>query len=315
MSIIRVSDISHVRFTAPDLEEMRAFLVEFGLRPTLSPDGVLYARGAGGAPFVHATAQGAPSFSALGLRADRISDLEILAKAEGVAVEALHAPGGGRVVRLIDPDGRLVEVVSGQTPLDPLPLEAETQRNSAASGRPRLRASVRLAAGPATVVRLGHCVLEVSDFRTVEAWYKSRFGFITSDEIEMAPGVALGAFLRCDQGDTPTDHHTLFLLQSPAGPGFNHAAFEVSGMDDLMRGHAHLKRAGREAAWGVGRHILGSQIFDYWKDPWGHELEHWTDGDLFTVADGSHMKTMADLLGVQWGPMHPMAAGAVGGQS
>ena len=77
-----------------------------------------------------------------------------------------------------------------------------------------------------------------------------------------------------------------------------------------MLGHTHLKRAKRTPAWGVGRHILGSQIFDYWKDPWGHELEHWTDGDLFAAGDGSHKATFQDLLGVQWGPNHPMTAGA-----
>ena len=119
---------------------------------------------------------------------------------------------------------------------------------------------------------------------------------------------ALGAFLRCDRGETPTDHHTLFLLQSPGGPGFNHAAFEVAHFDDLMRGHDHLKRDGRQAAWGVGRHILGSQIFDYWKDPWGHELEHWTDGDVFTAADGANIAGLDTLLGVQWGALHPMMA-------
>ena len=80
----------------------------------------------------------------------------------------------------------------------------------------------------------------------------------------------------------------------------------MANIDDLMRGHTHLKNAGRKAAWGVGRHILGSQVFDYWKDPWGHELEHWTDGDLFTAADGSGRSTFQELLGVQWGPLHPM---------
>jgi catechol 2,3-dioxygenase-like lactoylglutathione lyase family enzyme len=314
MSIIKISDISHVRFTAPDLQEMQVFLEQFGLTPSRSADGVLYARGAGPAPFLHATAAGEPGFAALGLLAETVEDLEALARAEGVKVEDLDAPGGGKVVRLRDPDGRLVEVVAGQAPADPLPLEPESPHNSAAA-RPRVRQTVRLRPGPASVVRLGHCVLNVSDFRTLEAWYKSRFGFITSDEIEAAPGVAVGAFLRCDRGDTPTDHHTLFLLQSPQGPGFNHAAFEVAGLDDLMRGHTHLKNSARKAAWGVGRHILGSQIFDYWKDPWGHELEHWTDGDLFVAADGSNIKTLQDLLGVQWGPLHPMMAGASPAQS
>jgi catechol 2,3-dioxygenase-like lactoylglutathione lyase family enzyme len=313
MSILKIADIAHVRFTAPDLREMEEFLVQFGLNPTLWPDGVLYARGAGPAPFLHATALGEPGFAALGLRAESLADLTTLAQAEGVAVEDLDAPGGGKVVRLRDPDGRLVEVVAGQTPADPLPIEPETPRNTARA-HPRIRETVQLHPGGSTVVRLGHCVLEVSDFRGAEAWYKSRFGLITSDEIEVAPGAAIGAFMRCDRGDEPTDHHTIFLLQSPKGPGFQHAAFEVADMDDLMRGHTHLKNAGRKAAWGVGRHILGSQIFDYWKDPWGHEMEHWTDGDLFVAADGSNIRPIQDVLNVQWGPLHPMVAGHGGGQ-
>lgn len=309
MSTIKIEDIAHVRFSAPDLEAMKAFLIEFGLSPVLSDEGVLYVRGAGSQPFVHATAQGEPGFRALGLRAASLADLERLAAAETCKLEALDAPGGGQVVRLLDPDGNTVEIVAGQTLAEPLALPSTGSHNNAHT-KARVRASLRLKDGPATVVRLGHAVLEVKDFRTSEAWYKSRFGFITSDEIEMAPGFAIGAFLRCDRGEAPTDHHTLFLLQSPNAPRFNHAAFEVADYDDLMRGHTHLKRARRTPAWGVGRHVLGSQIFDYWKDPWGHELEHWTDGDLFAAADGSHKASLRDLLAVQWGPNHPMSPGA-----
>lgn len=305
MSTILIEDISHVRFSAPDLGEMGAFLRDFGLIAAGESKEALFYRGAGTAPFLHATTRGAPGFAALGLRASNVDDLHVLARAEGASVEDLEAPGGGKVVCLRDPDGRLVEVVAGQTLATPLPVTPEAARNSTGV-RARLRSSVKLQPGPAAVVRLGHAVLNVSNFAVAEAWYKARFGFITSDEIEVAPGVAIGAFLRCDRGDALTDHHTLFLLQAPSGPGFNHAAFEVSDMDDLMRGHTHLKHTHRKATWGVGRHVLGSQIFDYWVDPWGHELEHWTDGDLFTTADGSHKATMQDLLAVQWGPLHPM---------
>jgi catechol 2,3-dioxygenase-like lactoylglutathione lyase family enzyme len=308
MSTIKIQDIAHVRFAAPDLAVMRAFLGEFGLIEVPSSDGVLYARGTGPQPFVHATALGEPTFLALGLRAQSVNDLEKLAASEGVPVEKSLAPGGGFVIVLADPDGFRVEVVAGQRPADDLPLSGEPSRNNART-KARLRAPTRLAQGPAHAVRLGHAVLEVKDFRASEAWYKSRFAFITSDEIEVAPGLAMGAFLRCDRGETPTDHHTLFLLQSPTAPKFNHAAFEVVDFDDLMLGHTHLKRGKRIPAWGVGRHILGSQIFDYWKDPWGHELEHWTDGDLFAVSDGSHRATLQDLLGVQWGPNHPIMTG------
>ncbi len=173
----------------------------------------------------------------------------------------------------------------------------------------RLRRTRRIGQGPARVSRLGHGVLNVRDFRASEAWYKDRLGLITSDEIALSPEVSIGAFLRCDRGETPTDHHTLFLMQNPRGPGFNHAAFEVRDLDDLMRGHQHLKEGGRTQEWGVGRHILGSQVFDYWRDPWGHTLEHWTDGDLFTAADGSNVATIQDLLAVQWGPAAPPTMG------
>ena len=115
--------------------------------------------------------------------------------------------------------------------------------------------------------------------------------------------------MRCDRGDQPTDHHTLFLAQLPQPAGYMHAAFEVAHFDDLMLGHAHLKSRDRDQAWGVGRHIMGSQIFDYWRDPWGHELEHWTDGDLFTAADPPNKMPFTALLAVQWGAQHPMLAG------
>ena len=308
MSVIKIEDIAHVKFRAPDLSKMRDFLIEFGLDAWHAEDGCLYARASDGIPYSHVTELGAPGFQGLGLRAESVSDLERLARAEGVEVHDLATPGGGKCVRLTDPDGNTVEVVAGQEVSSPAPLPSEPHRNSA-SAKTRQRQPVRLTEGPSHVMRLGHCVLNVSNFRASERWYKERFGFITSDEIEAASGLAIGAFMRCDRGNEPTDHHTLFLAQLPQKPGFMHAAFEVAGLDDLMLGHAHLKSKDRKAAWGVGRHILGSQIFDYWKDPWGHELEHWTDGDLFTAADGSNTASVDDLLAVQWGMQNPIFSG------
>lgn len=308
MSILKIEDVAHVRFRAPDLAAMRAFLEDFGLSVVEETARRIVARGSGPSPVAHITELGEPGFAAIAFRAGSVADQERLAAAEGVAVEDSGLPGGGKTVTLKDPDGHTVQVIAGQAAAEPLPLSNSVPWNRAGE-RQRLRATKRIAAGAAQVVRLGHVVLNVSDFRASERWYKERFGFITSDEIEAAPGFAIGAFLRCDRGEAPTDHHTLFLLQAPKGPGFNHAAFEVADLDDLMRGHARLKEAGREAEWGVGRHILGSQVFDYWRDPWGHTLEHWTDGDLFTAQDGSNTASLQDLLGVQWGPSMPPTMG------
>ncbi|KCZ86105.1 glyoxalase/bleomycin resistance protein/dioxygenase [Hyphomonas adhaerens MHS-3] len=305
--IIKIEDIAHVRFAAPDLGEMQAFLEDFGLDCSVH-NGRLYGRGSDGRPFLHSTEPGDPAFKGLGLRAESMDALEALASAEGAAIHSLDDPGGGSVVRLTDPDGFRVEVIAGQQVTALEGNLADGPHNNASS-RQRVRKAVRLSQGPSHIVRLGHAVLNVSDFRVSEEWYKQRFGFLTSDEVELAPGTAMGAFMRCDRGDQPTDHHTLFLAQLPQPVGFLHAAFEVAHLDDLMLGHAHLKSKGCDQAWGVGRHIMGSQVFDYWRDPWGHELEHWTDGDLFTAADPPNKMPFSSLLAVQWGAPHPMVAG------
>jgi len=308
MSVIKVDDIAHVRFRAPDLDAMEAFLTDFGLTRAVRTDEALYMRGLGGAPFAHVTHKGEPGFAGIAFRAVSVGDLETLAAQEKTAVERLDAPGGGSVVRLTDPDGFAVEVVAGQT-MTPAETFAPRVPWNNADGRTRLRTVKRVDGGAAHVIRLGHAVLQVSNFRASEAWYKERFGFITSDEIELQPGFSLGAFMRCDRGALPADHHTLFLMQHPKGPGFNHAAFEVRDLDDLMAGHTLLKAKERTPEWGVGRHILGSQVFDYWRDPWGHTVEHWTDGDLLTADDGSHKVGPMELLGVQWGPNAPPTMG------
>lgn len=307
MSVIRIEDIAHVRFAAPDLGVMRAFLEDFGLQ-VLEADGRLYGRGLDGRPFLHVTETGPARFLAVGFRAESLADLETLAAHEGVPIEDLHEPGGGKILRLTDPDGYRVEVVAGQAREAAASLPVELPRNTAAA-RPRANTTIRLQAAPAHVVRLGHAVLKVRDFHRSERWYKDRFGFLTSDEVEAAENVPVGAFMRCDRGDTPTDHHTLFLAQLPGPVGLLHAAFEVASFDDLMVGHQYLKSRKRQSAWGVGRHIMGSQVFDYWKDPFGNELEHWTDGDLFTAGDPPQKQPMSALLSVQWGSPHPMFAG------
>jgi catechol 2,3-dioxygenase-like lactoylglutathione lyase family enzyme len=300
MSLVKAHDVIHVRFRAPDLGVMRSFLDDFGMLEAISEPHRLFMRGEGAAPFVHATEQGEPGFAGFGLGLTSLHDLEIIAAHDGVAIEPFDAPGGGHVARLIDPDGFVVEVVAGQTPAAPAPIPTRLPWNEGPRHQ-RLSQFRRVPQGPAHVMRLGHVVLGVSDFRASEAWYKDRFGFLTSDEIQPVPGVAIGAFMRADRGAVSSDHHTLFLFQHPRGPGFMHAAFEVRDVDDLMAGHKHLHRKGRHAVWGVGRHVLGSQVFDYWNDPWGHEVEHWTDGDQLVAADGGGIAPLDQLLSVQWG--------------
>ena len=238
-----------------------------------------------------------------------MQDLEALAREEKATIDPLDGPGGGSVVRLTDPNGFRIEVVAGRRSVARIDAPARSPINDA-HATPRLNALKRLPKGSSHVKRLGHCVLNVNNFRDSEAWYKSRLGLITSDEINLgSPEQVLGAFLRCDRGPIPSDHHTVFLLGT-GKPGFNHAAFEVVDFDDLMCGHDFLKQKARRHEWGVGRHLLGSQIFDYWRDPWGHTLEHWTDGDLLDAAWGSRISSIQEVVATQWGPMPPSTMGS-----
>ena len=60
-----------------------------------------------------------------------------------------------------------------------------------------------------------------------------------------------------------------------------------------------------QIAWGVGRHVLGSHIYDYWHDPYGHVHEHMSDGDRITRSFGQRIHSISGLGPNghnQWGP-------------
>ncbi|MEL7028780.1 MAG: VOC family protein [Pseudomonadota bacterium] len=306
----KAEDLAFVRFQAPDLSIMRNFLEDFGLRvaEVEGPGGepVLYSRGTDGSPYVHILQQGEPDFLGLGFKMASRADLDALAQMEGASdIEEIDAPGGGLRVRFEDPNGNLIDGVFGVEEFVDTPPAVRAPLNTM-SARLRLNEPVRLQPGrPIPVNRIGHCVLNVRDFQASRAWYEQRFGFLVSEEIFVGDkSNVVGSFFRTDRGRIPTDHHTIFLVQSEQS-GVNHVAFEVDDWDSLMLGHDYLASRGYQSHWGVGKHILGSQVFDYWEDPYGNVLEHFTDGDLF---DASHIPTQESvdaLLGVQWGPRPP----------
>lgn len=295
-----IADILYVRFRVPDLDRQQRFLDDFGFL-TERDNGTLLARGTDSNRFVYVAEEGEAAFLALGFEALSAGDLERIAAIDDAEIRTCELPCGGNMVQLHDPDGLPVEIVHGVDRPAPVPPPRRSPLNSG-EDRARLGQRVSFEETPAAVKRLGHCVINVTDFRTSEAWYKERLGLITSDEVYIdEEGNALGAFMRCDRGAHYVDHHTLFLVGS-GQLAFNHAAFEVADWDTLMLGHDSLQQAGYEHRWGVGKHVLGSQVFDYWKDPHGFTMEHFTDGDLFNVDSGSHQVPVSELLATFWGP-------------
>jgi catechol 2,3-dioxygenase-like lactoylglutathione lyase family enzyme len=299
--MIKVQDIAYVRFSAPDLDAMQRFAADFGLELTAREKDTLYHRGSDSSPYIHVTELGDAGFRGVAFEAGSAEDLMAASKLEGASpIEKLDAPGGGQVVRFTDPDGYQVEIVHGREQLEVLPVPIAEGVNRG-SERQRLGSVHRPPTGPSSVKRLGHAVVRVANFRRSEEWYKSRFGFLSSDEVYLGePDNVITAFMRCDRGDEYADHHTL-LCVGIGEPGFDHAAFEVEDVDAVMAGHDHLTSAGYDHHAGIGRHVLGSQIFDYWRDPWGHVLEHFTDGDLLNADYETGHHDPGTALGTAWG--------------
>jgi catechol 2,3-dioxygenase-like lactoylglutathione lyase family enzyme len=302
--VVRVHDVLYPRLRAPDLDRMEAFLVDFGLVRAARTERALYMRGAGTGPYVHVTEVGSPAgLVGFAFLAADAGDLARLARRPGAsAVHAVDAPGGGTCVTITDPNGFVVEVVHGVTTRPDaapasLPLNLGTRVE-------RARAPKRTAPGPARIRRFGHLGINTPHVAETAAWYRRHLGLQMSDAVAFA-GTEVVQFHRCDRGTDVTDHHTLLIAQSQSErPSLNHGAWEVCDLDDIWLGNEALARQGHRHHWGVGRHMLGSQIFDYWRDPWGLIHEHFTDGDLIDVSHHARVHG-PEGAGSQWGPQMP----------
>ena len=305
MPVIAVEDIAYVRYQAPDLDRMEQFLLDFGLARAARTKDRLYMRAHGPAPCVHITHQGPGTGLGFGLRAQSAEDLAKLATYLGLQVEHNEEPGGGNVVRFTDPAGFAVEVVHGQRTLANLPVRP-SGTNNPADQRRRMGQTLRYASGPSHVMRLGHLVLLVPQFQPVYQFYNEVLGLEISDSYHMEdPAQTTFAFLHCGLGRRYSDHHTVAMGSPPGGvtqARFDHVAFEVLDLDDLMTGNTHLTARGHKHSWGVGRHVLGSQLFDYWRDPFGNKVEHWTDGDLVNDQSTPSHGPLAPEGLAQWAP-------------
>ena len=130
-------------------------------------------------------------------------------------------------------------------------------------------------------------MLQTTDFRAMADWYMRYLGLLPSDVQYLEDGVPFLTFFRLDLGDTPADHHAL-VIAGGLETGYEHSAWEVADLDALGQGQQVLRVNGHRHMWGIGRHLLGSQLFDYWRDADGYAFEHYTDGDVFTADREPH---------------------------
>ncbi len=141
--------------------------------------------------------------------------------------------------------------------------------------RPRRgeRAEVTVESAPRPPRRLGHVVIGTPEIDKTREFFIDGLGFRLSDAVA---GIAF--FLRCSP-----DHHN-FLIQPGPVPYLNHYAFEHDDIDAVARAASLYVRAHPDAHIdGLGRHVVGGNVFWYMRDPSGTFFEFFADMD--TIAD------------------------------
>jgi catechol 2,3-dioxygenase-like lactoylglutathione lyase family enzyme len=302
--IVKVHDLAWLEFQKPDLERAERFALAFGFTPVMRTADELQLRGSDpGSPSVVIHRGPRSGFLGVAFRAAESGDVLRLAEATGREVTKLPESLGGLTVDLVDPNGQRVRVVSDTHELAGLPTQVPLRFN--VGHEPvRTNATQRSPREPARVQRLGHVVVQTTTYIRTLNWYLEHLGLIVSDFL-FYPGQRergpVMSFIRCDRGSTPTDHHTLAMVLGPTNR-YVHSAYQVADLDALAAGGEYLREHGYRRSWGIGRHIQGSQIFDYWRDPDGFLVEHYADGDLFdcTLEPGWAPMTASGLA--QWGP-------------
>lgn len=277
-----------MRYQHPDLNVITTFLRDFGLHVAKKTPTQRWFRGYGPDQYVYYAQQGEKKYLGGTFEVESEAEFDKIIQLPGAKIlndgvqEMTDAPGGGKILSILDPEGFPVNFICGQAAVTEQRKVPEKLVVNDETDKPRKKAFQRFEPGPAEVHKLGHFGLNVEDFPAQMDWYTRHFNICPSDILYIpldgqtdADGkpkrkeVAL--FAHIDRGDDLVDHHTMFLTTLTPGieKHVHHCSFEVHDFDTQALGHQWLAGKGYESVWGVGRHILGSQIFDYWWDPNG----------------------------------------------
>jgi catechol 2,3-dioxygenase-like lactoylglutathione lyase family enzyme len=299
--LVKVAGLAWLEFEKPDLDRAGRFGADFGFTVADRTPQTLVLRGRQAAAACLVVRRGPRArFVGPAFQAAERGDLDRLARGAGGTVTAHQ---GGHAVLLRDPSGFPVRVVHGVAEFPALPERAPLPLNFGTEPA-RANATQRPDRHPAEIQRLGHVALGTTRFRAALDWYLETLGLIVSDFLyldgqrERGPAMA---FIRCDLGSVPADHHTLAMALQPH-TGYLHSAYELTDLDEVAASGEYLREQGYRHAWGLGRHIQGSQIFDYWRDPDRAMFEHYTDGDVFDCSMQPGWAPLSRSGLAQWGP-------------
>jgi catechol-2,3-dioxygenase len=132
---------------------------------------------------------------------------------------------------------------------------------------------------------LSHVVLNSADVDAAERFAVAELGFKVSDRTKVM------TFVRCDR-----KHHCIAYARAGYA-SLNHIAFDMPGLDSVMRGIGRLRDAGYPVVWGPGRHGPGNNVFGYFIGPHGGVVEY--TAEVSEVGDDYRVGSPGDW---QWPP-------------
>lgn len=274
----RVTEIRYVGYGVEDFDTERKFYAEdWGLAEVASEEGLAWFKTHGHDEHhvVRLHKSDTNCIEVIALAADSRADVDDLhgkVAAAGCTIvhapKALDAPGGGYGFRFFSPDG--------------LPFEI-----SADVARGQSRPMERWEGMP---LKISHIVLHSPDHHAAVKFFTEVLGFRVSDWLG-----DFMCFLRCNSA-----HHRLAILPGP--PCLNHVAYDMLGIDEMMRGIGRLRKRGTDIRWGPGRHTAGNNTFSYFCTPNGFAVEY--TAELEEVDFDNHVDKVhepAPLVMDQWG--------------
>ena len=215
------------------------------------------------------------------IRPDDAAAFEEKLKKHGLKTASAPAPRPGLWFQ--DPWGTWINLSPGKSPYS-------TEKASSTEDRLDVHHWRSLNRDPKPK-RLGHMLMFTPDYEKSEAFFTEVLGLRTTDR-------AKGKVSFMAAGNGVIDHHCFGLIPS-THRGFQHASFKVNGIDDIGFGAWRMRAAGYKESFGPGRHALASNLFHYFRDPWGSWIEYYADMDR--ISDKWECRDWSELPYV-WGP-------------
>lgn len=305
--MLKLKALHHVRFQVTDLDATERFATDFGLSLAARDGNTIYMRGAGSDAYSYVAETGPQnSFGGIAFVVESAAELVRAVDDYGATpIRELKSPGGGLMTTLTDPEGLQWHLIANIESVEPKSLRPSLQVNTGAAKERRGATQHKPAVGPPQLLKLGHVGIFVKDFGKASRWFQDVPGLLPSDVLYAGSREnCIGGFYRLNRGDEWVDHHTLAVF-GMGRSDCHHISFEVQDSEAQFLAHRWLLQRGWEPIWGVGRHPLGSHVFDVWRDPAGYRFETYSDTDLCNASQPPGLHSIEGAQMDLWSNEHP----------